>query len=308
MNTLTFSIVICTYNRADLLRGAIESVLRQDFPKDEYELLIIDNASSDQTSEIGQEFCEAYPNVRYVMETNVGLSHARNRGWQESKGEYVGYLDDDGKASSEWLSNALRVATEIQPEAFGGPYFAFYNSPKPDWFKDEYASYVQCDSPRALMENEYLRGGNMFIRHDVLQNLAGFNSELGMKGEKIAYGEETHFFNRLLIEAKNAVLYYDPSIFIYHLVRPEKMKITGAIKRYYIAAKYSYRASNSHATSRIKAMINILVACFKLSAGAFRMFARDKKQYPHWQNYVYEVLCKYVAQISWHSASFFSDR
>ena len=104
---LRLSIVICTYNRADLARQAIASVLAQDFPSSEYELLVVDNRSTDHTGAMAQEFCASNPNVRYLIEKEIGLSHARNCGWQAARGEYVAYIDDDCKVPPSWLSADL---------------------------------------------------------------------------------------------------------------------------------------------------------------------------------------------------------
>ena len=143
------SVVICTYNRADLARQAITSVLAQDFPQTEYELLIVDNNSTDHTGALAQEFCKAYPNVRYIFESHVGLSAARDRGWQEAGGEYVGYIDDDCKVPASWLSAAAEVIEQVHPAAFGGPYYAFYNS-QTGLVQGRYGSHIPGTSARPL--------------------------------------------------------------------------------------------------------------------------------------------------------------
>lgn len=291
MSKIIISVVICTYNRADLARNAITSVLEQDFPRKEYELLIVDNASTDYTREMAQEFCNAYPNVRYVMETNIGLSHARNRGWQEACGEYVGYLDDDAKASPNWLSAAHDIAKNIRPEAFGGPYYAFYNSPKPAWFKDEYGSHVQGNESRVLMENEYLDGGNMFIRRDLLVLYDGFHVNMGMKGSEVAYGEETKFFKQLRANEEKTVLFYDSTISIYHLVREDKMNILALPKRFYISGVYWTRVNNQHKQYLLKSLVYIFKCCVQIIFSIFRgLIARDRSKYPYFENYLYEVV------------------
>lgn len=295
----TLSIVICTHNRADLLRGAIQSVLGQDYPIENYELIIVDNNSTDFTRAIVEDFSSQHTHVRYIMETKIGLSHARNHGWKEAKGKYIGFLDDDCKVSSGWLSNALRVAKDIAPHAFGGPYYAFYNSPKPVWFKDEYGSHVQGDTPRALTENEYLDGGNMFIRRDLLVRYAGFHSELGMKGERIAFGEETYLLKRLRAEVKNSVLYYDPSVFVYHLVRAEKLDLWAAPKRFFISGMYANRINFDNARMGILRLLVLFVQVFLDIIWSFTqgLFARDKKKYPYFQNYIYEKTMRYFSYL-----------
>jgi glycosyltransferase involved in cell wall biosynthesis len=220
-STKLFSVVICTYNRGELARDAVASVVAQDFPSERYEVLIVDNGSTDHTREMAKEFCEACPGVRYVFEGNVGLSHARNRGWREARGEYIAYIDDDCKIPPSWLSAAAKVIEQEHPAALGGPFYACYNVPKPVWFKDEYGSRVQGTEVRPLMDGEYLDGMNMFIRADALRELGGFNPDFGMKGMTIGYGEETELINRL--RNSGGTIYYAPEVFVYHLVHADKM-------------------------------------------------------------------------------------
>lgn len=290
MTQPVISVIICTHNRADLARDAILSVLEQDFPRDEYELLIVDNASTDNTRAMAQEICKAHPNVRFIFESNVGLSYARNRGWTEASGEYVGYLDDDAKASAQWLFAAYTVVNHIHPEAFGGPYYAFYNTPKPRWFKDEYGSHVQGEVARSLKSNEYLDGGNMFIRRDLLALHGGFQIDMGMKGSKIAYGEETHFFKQARGADPKFVLFYDPAIMIYHLVRKDKMNLWAVPKRFFSSGMYSTRIDGAHKQIRSKVFLHILQSGLQFLFSFFRGFiTRNKSKYPYIENYLYEV-------------------
>ena len=299
MSNLSLSIVICTHNRAGLLPVVLRSLADQTAPRDRYEILLVDNGSTDSTRQTAESFLPSLPNLRYVYEAEIGLSSARNRGWREARAEYVGFLDDDCKAPADWLSNALRVAKEIRPDVFGGPYYAFYNSPKPAWFKDEYGSHVQGDSPRALKENEYLNGGNMFIRREVLQSHGGFRADLGMKGEQIAYGEETQFFRRLRSERQDTVLFYDPSVFVYHLVRAEKMKLWSAPRRFFVSGMYSAKIQlASGGQGRAKLIYGMAASGLVLVLSFFRgVVTRNKTVYPYPENYWYEITFRYFIQL-----------
>ena len=302
MSKIKISVVICTHNRADLLRGAIESVLRQDFPKEEYELLIVDNASSDHTREMARGFCDLYPNVRYVMEPNVGLSHARNRGWQEARGIYVAYIDDDCKVPPTWLSAAIKVANQEHPAAFGGPYYAFYNVPKPAWFKDEYGSHVQGQEARPLRTGEYLDGGNMFLRVGILKSLGGFDPELGMKGKKIAYGEETRLFD-LLRKETSGIVYYSPDVFVHHLVSPKKLGLWTNLRMNYSSGYYYAKISNQPEHDNLlhsvyRALRSILRIAISVTWDLLR---RDRRLYPFAQNYLYEVTFPLITNLGYHT-------
>ena len=91
----SISVVVCTFNRAQLAATAIESLCEQTADKSQYEVIVVDNNSQDNTREVTEDFCSRYPNLRYCLEEEQGLSHARNRGWRESRGVYVAYVDDD---------------------------------------------------------------------------------------------------------------------------------------------------------------------------------------------------------------------
>jgi len=299
MPDIKFSIVICTHNRVELARNAIDSVINQDFPQNEFELLIIDNASTDGTCKMAQEFCNKYSNVSYILETTVGVSYARNRGWREARGEFVGYLDDECISPREWLSSAEDVVLHQKPAAFGGPYFAFYNTSKPHWFKDEYESNVLAAHAYPLSEKEFLTGANMFIRRDLLVTLNGFSLEFGMVGKKIAYGEETHFFKRLVTQFPNALIYYDPRVFVHHLVRPEKMKLSTIPNRFFNHGRAYIRIFPPRNKPTVWGTIkNILwLSSRMVSAGTWGIITRNRLEFPHKENYIYEKCYRKFAEL-----------
>jgi len=107
------SIIIPTYNGAKYLPQAVESILAQTY--DQYEIVIIDDGSTDQTKDIVSDFIDSYPGkIRYIYQDNAGVSVARNTGIQNSKGRYIAFLDSD----DQWLSQHLEksvMAIESQP-------------------------------------------------------------------------------------------------------------------------------------------------------------------------------------------------
>ena len=103
------SVVICTYNRAAIFKNALQSVCAQTIDPSSYEVIVVDNNSTDQTAEIAQSFCQQFPHVHYIKEKQQGLSYARNTGWQKAKGAYIAYIDDDCEVPETWLAVALNV-------------------------------------------------------------------------------------------------------------------------------------------------------------------------------------------------------
>src|ERR1019366_3158512 len=101
------TVIVCTYNRCQVLAKTLESVAASKVPDSvEWEVLIVDNNSSDQTREVVEDFCRRYPGrFRYLFERRQGLSSARNAGIRESQSEILAFTDDDATVEPDWLWN-----------------------------------------------------------------------------------------------------------------------------------------------------------------------------------------------------------
>lgn len=113
------TILVCTHNRADLLRGALESLELQSLPRDRFEVLVVDNASTDGTPGVVAE-CAARGRVdlRSVREEELGLDAARNRGIREAAGTFVAFLDDDARAGATGPRRSWRVSRGTTPPSW----------------------------------------------------------------------------------------------------------------------------------------------------------------------------------------------
>lgn len=220
------TVIICTYNREDRLRACIDSLLEQTCPQDRFDILVVDNNSTDGTHAYVRELASAHPNIRYVKETNQGLSHARNRGAREAETEWLAYLDDDAKAAAGYVENALAIIRDKQPDILGGPILPYYTSPKPGWFKDEY------EIRRYTTESKFsdacrISGSNFVLPKRLLEQLGGFDTGLGMKGETQAFGEDADLLERYraATEKDRQRVYYALECNVYHHVPAYKMRI-----------------------------------------------------------------------------------
>ena len=290
------SVVICTYNRADLLTETLQSVCEQTLSASEYDVLVVDNQSTDETATVSHTFAARYPNVRYCLEPQQGISHARNRGWREARGEYVAYIDDDCcQVPAEWLTIAQELIERLSPTVFGGPYFALYKTRKPRWYKDRYGSYEPYAQAQRLERADGLCSGNLFLRRDLFEQIGGFNSKLGPVGEKLGYGEETELLNRIHLMMPQAVMYYEPKLYLYHLVRPEKMTWRWIIDSYIARGRDSFFISPPP-KRRFLGRVMKYSSLFLLSL-PFGLLFRNRKQYPYFQNFLLEVTCDYLAAL-----------
>jgi glucosyl-dolichyl phosphate glucuronosyltransferase len=299
------SVVICTYNRANLLVSALRSVCKQTIGSSSYEVIVVDNNSNDQTRSVTEEFCDKYGNIRYLYEEIQGLSHARNRGWREAEGAYIGYMDDECLVPPNWLEVASRVIERVSPGVFGGPYLPSYNAPRPRWFKDAYGSFQAGLQARCLGEQEYLRGGNIFFRRSLIKSLGGFSPSLGMTGKKMAYGEETALLRQIRTKAKDEKIYYDPALVVHHLVQTRKMNLKWIIAHHFVSGRYAYLTLGEKRRLPYMSVYALIAMSFSVLAFLFEvmrgLISRDRHEYPYFENYLCERACRYIQSLGGHT-------
>src|SRR3990172_1969071 len=101
------SVIICTRNRRTYVKKCLQSLLEQDYRKNNFEVVLVDNASTDGTKDEVMEFSSLL-NLQYVWEPIPGVSRARNRGLEKARGEIGVFLDDDTVAYPNWLTELLK--------------------------------------------------------------------------------------------------------------------------------------------------------------------------------------------------------
>ncbi|MCD6459720.1 glycosyltransferase family 2 protein, partial [bacterium] len=247
------SVIVCTYNRAGLLKQCLLSLCGQTLTSDKFEVIIVDNNSTDSTYQVSSLFTEQYKHFRYVTELNQGLSYCRNTGITEADGEYIAFIDDDAKAESGWAEKIVYSFLNVTPapSAVGGQILPFYDTKAPRWFKDEYETrswgehQTFLQPPRA---QHGFSGSNCAVRKNFFKEIGYFNTELGMKGNKLKLGEEADFFCRLY--RKHPFFWYDPAVKVHHYTPSWKMKTFYQLKRQYISGKASAYIHQSDISSK----------------------------------------------------------
>ncbi|MBO0711228.1 MAG: glycosyltransferase [Acetobacteraceae bacterium] len=232
------SVVVCTRNRADLLDQAIASVVAQDFPKSEYEIVVVDNGSSDHTAEVARRYA-AQANVRYVLEERVGLSIARNTGWQAASAPIVALFDDDAVARPGWLAaiaGAFRRASG-GVGVIGGRVSAIWLAPRPAWLADEIAGALTIidwgpdEKVIADLRREWLAGANMAAPKAVINEVGGFHPWLDRVGGNLLSSGDVHLQMRIV--RRGYECRYVPDMTIDHLAPPSRLTQAWFKKRFY---------------------------------------------------------------------------
>lgn len=246
--------IICTYNRAKYLPIVLESIVRQTLDKSQFELVIINNNSPDNSDEICAEFHRKHPeiNYRYVHESKQGLSNARNRGIAESSGWLLTFIDDDAYLADDFLEQKLRHH-EAHPEALatGGKILLYYEQHKPAWvnrFLSTLLGYFNLGDKECVFKGrKYPRGSNMTFRYDVFEKYGVFDPQLGRNKGNLNGSEEKEMFARIVPTGK---VLYVPKAVVYHAV-PLSRTTADFIKQQAMWVGRSQRYISSQSTKNL---------------------------------------------------------
>lgn len=223
------SAAICTYERYDLLPGAVESALKQSLPTDAFEVIVIDNSpDADRSAQEAAAFA-GRPNLIWRHEPRPGLSNARNVAARNATSPIVAYLDDDARADPIWLENIAGCFDQFgdSVKVVGGRIRPWWGAPRPTWLPDEMLggiTVVDLGPQRRLLEKgEWVAGANIAFRIDALREAGWFDTSLGRTGSgaSLLSAEETALTDR--IKALGGLVAYDPLGAVDHWVDPERL-------------------------------------------------------------------------------------
>ena len=237
MSVPRISAVICTYNRVERLVLALDALHSQTLPWERFEIVVIDNASTDTTRRVCDEYQQRLPHLVYHYEPVQGLSTARNTGLRVAQGDYIAYLDDDAIPCANWLEDILDAfrTVEPQPEVVGGPIYPIWETEPPGWmhyYVQGYFTILDHGSKASWFPaDEYPYGANMIYRRDVLRKYRGFSEALGRDGKSLLSDEERLL--NLTIEADGGKFYYLPSASVQHWIPKERISRRWLLKRCY---------------------------------------------------------------------------
>ena len=232
--------IVCTRNRAEMLARAIDSLVAQSLPAKKYEILVVDNGSTDNTPELLHERASQYGNLRYVSEPELGLSKARNTGLNQARTDLVAFIDDDATASQGWLEGIYRnfSCRHPRPGLVCGPVNAEWGAPRPSWLQDywlPFFSVVQWSADaRCLDADEWVVGANFAVPRSLAIDCGGFDPALGRKGEVLLGDEELALTDN--IRRAGYDIFYDPEISVDHFIHSERLCKTWFFRRVFWGA------------------------------------------------------------------------
>lgn len=202
------SVLIPTFNRVDQLRECINSLKKQTLESQEYEIIIVDDGSSDQTPELGQSFSvSSEGHIRYFRQTNQGPAAARNFGIQNAKGEVVAFIDDDCRAERNWLEELVKGYSDPKVGGTGGRII----SPLKETLADRYCFHVGLLETPKMKEDrvEYVITANASFRKKAVLEIGGFDEHFVFPG-----GEDPDISYRLTQSGYRLI--YNPFAIVNH--------------------------------------------------------------------------------------------
>lgn len=227
---MKITVILCTYNRCRSLPRALESVARSLVPESlDWEVLVVDNNSSDETRFVVGEFRRRFPGrFLYLFEPQPGKSFALNSGIRESKADAFAFMDDDVEVAPRWLDNLTKHLMSGTWSGAGGRILPESGFVPPRWMETE-GRYALA--PLAIFDrgsaggelNEAPFGTNMAFRRDMFSMYGGFRTDLGpLPGSDIRHNEDSEFGTRLLAAGER--FWYEPAAVVYHSVPKERVR------------------------------------------------------------------------------------
>jgi glycosyltransferase involved in cell wall biosynthesis len=229
-NKLKISIIICSYNRANYIVGAMESLYNQTLSRDLFETIVVDNNSSDNTKELCLDFIASHKdyNGYYFEEKQQGASFARNTGVEKSQSPLIVFMDDDAIADNDFLERIIDFfETHPEADALGGRIIPKFIPAEPKWMSYYVSSLIgnfhYSEEIVPFKTGKYPLESNMIVKKKDFLEAGGFNTNLpGVKGTLRIGGEGKEFFLKLQNDF-HKIIYYDPAIRVQHIVEVNKL-------------------------------------------------------------------------------------
>jgi glycosyltransferase involved in cell wall biosynthesis len=244
------SVIICTYNRCRDLSKALASLgLSTLPPMIEWEVLVVDNNSNDETREVAEDFCRQHPGrFRYIFEPHPGKSFALNTGVREAEGDVLAFTDDDVTVEPTWLQNLTACLGDGEWAGAGGRTVLSHPFSPPGWLTlagPDNLGYILAplfdngSQPRELREPPY--GANMAFRKEMFEKYGLFRTDLGPRPGSEIRQEDTEFGRRIMAAGER--LRYEPSAVVYHPVPANRVQKSFFLARFFDTGRAILRES-----------------------------------------------------------------
>ena len=237
---MDITVILCTYNRSNLLATALESIAASEMPAStSWEVLVVDNNSRDRTREVVEDFSHQHPGrFRYLFEAKPGKSHALNSGIRESGGDVLAFMDDDVTVERNWLRNLTQAIDGENWAGAGGRIILQWPDSLPNWLsidgfyaRHPFPGFDQGREAKQLVGPPF--GTNMAFHKGVFAKHGGFRTDLGPEPGSEIRAEDTEFGRRLIAAGEH--LRYEPLAVVHHPVPEARIR-----KDFFLKWRFDY--------------------------------------------------------------------
>ena len=236
--SIKVTVAIPTYNRADFLRQTLAGIAAQQFPRDHFEVLVIDNNSTDHTPAVVTEFAGARPAPRHVLETKQGLDHARNRAIAEARGEIILFGDDDILVQPDWIAQMV-VPLLADPArrigAVGGEVVPVFPDGLPEWVREWHAPLAFRREVGPLEAQHSPMGANLAFPKWIFDELGPFHTTLDRAAGNYFSGGDSEMIRR--VRAAGFEVWFAPGAAVKHQMPASRTTFTYAARHAFDSAR-----------------------------------------------------------------------
>jgi GT2 family glycosyltransferase len=238
MPSLRVTVAVITYNRSRQLRQALGGILRQDYPADRWELLVIDNNSTDDTRDVVASFVTANPAPRRIVEARQGLDFGRNRAVEEAKGDLVVLVDDDILVEPDWLAQLVAPFSSESAHKIGvvgGEVVPVFPDGLPPWLEGAHRPLGFRRDPGPLPPNQAPMGANFAFPKWVFVRFGMFDTRLDRQGSRLFGGGDSQMIRRL--RAVGLEAWFVPGAKVLHQIPAERLTLGYALRHAFDSAR-----------------------------------------------------------------------
>ncbi|MBP7821492.1 MAG: glycosyltransferase family 2 protein [Saprospiraceae bacterium] len=266
------------------MKNCLTSIISSDHADFEFEIIVIDNNSSDDTFSVVQGFMkDENHKIIYYKEERVGLYNARQAGANIAHGKYLIYIDDDAVLMPNFFEVLAPMLHEGKYDAIGGECYPWFYYGKPRWMAEDYGMRNIPVAKEINSIYETPHGGIMVIKDYWVERI-GWDTMFGMSGRKVAYGEDTYFFKEML--EQKAKIYFQPNLAIRHIITMSKLSLLWQLKAQYAMSRDTELIL--HNQRSILLLVPLTISFFIKNIPKYTLKFFFTKDY-YWENYLLDV-------------------
>lgn len=280
------SLIVSTYNRAEYLKKSLETFANQTISNTSYEIIVVDNNSTDDTAMVFKSLSEAYCNHNwvYLIEPRQGLHYARNRGILIAKGDIIVFGDDDIEASQQWLESVQKAFdNDDNIGVVGGPIFPIWDRDPPGWIydygtKDIHGvfAYLNYGKISRVLEKEAVFGCNFAIRNNLAFEIGGSGPDT-FPNHMIHYSGAGETAMLVRVRATGYKVFYSASAVVRHHASTTRCTPEYFSYRYKRVAVEAIHSRYNRGVSLLGVLCYIVKVSLKQILRVFEEFVRRRK-------------------------------